>query len=48
VIDNVKNSQFPSNRQAGWTPELVWTVWRKETISAPSRNQTSIFWSCSP
>lgn len=45
---HVKNSQCPFRRQAGWIPEPVWTVWRKEQISAPVRNQTPILRSRSP
>ena len=41
-------SQSPSSRQAGWSREGVWTVWWKEKISAPVRNQTPILRSRSP
>jgi hypothetical protein len=26
----VKESLIPIGQEAGWTPELVWTLWRRE------------------
>jgi hypothetical protein len=39
-----KEPMIPIDKEGGWTPELVWTLWRrkKETSTAPAGIQTVI------
>jgi hypothetical protein len=32
----------PTSQKAGWAPELVWTLWRKEIYLVPVRSQTLV------
>jgi hypothetical protein len=32
----------PIGQEAGWNPEPVWTLWRREISLAPAENQTPI------
>jgi hypothetical protein len=29
------NSPVPIRQEAGWAPELVWALWRRENIAVP-------------
>jgi hypothetical protein len=33
-----KKSPALSGQEAGWVPELVWILWRKEKSVAPAKN----------
>jgi hypothetical protein len=32
----------PIREEAGWVPESVWTVWRREKSLSPVRNETLV------
>jgi hypothetical protein len=36
-----KEPPIPIGYEARWAPELVWTLWRRKKILAPSGNRTS-------
>lgn len=43
-----KEPKVPTEYEAGWTPESVWTLWKKEKFLTPAGNETAIPQSSSP
>jgi hypothetical protein len=37
-----KNPQQYTERESGWIPEQVWTLWRREELPAADRNRIAI------
>jgi len=37
-----KETPMPLGEEAGWTPETVWTRWRRKQIPASAGNRTPI------
>jgi hypothetical protein len=35
-----RKSPIPTEEKAGWAPQPVWTLWRREKCLAPPRNRT--------
>jgi hypothetical protein len=39
---HVERIPVPTGQEAGWAPELVWELWRRENSLAAAGNQTPI------
>jgi hypothetical protein len=44
ILPPGERTPVPTGKEAGWAPELFWTLWKKEKFLAPAENQSPIHW----
>jgi hypothetical protein len=48
ALPPVKDRPVPTGQEAGWAPNPVWSLWRREQTLAPTVNRTPVYRLSSP